>query len=298
MDKNKPKMKQTVIQLMHPGREPSIESGSPSWVVPSNFEEHKRKFLCTPGTYAVKNPEGSGFIESSEASKLVFWGEWEQPSQATAFLPPHGEGYPKAWHEPTLPTTPLTKAPGTMPSCAVSPCTDGFHPNTDPFVFTPGFFYSRCRIKPENRLSRLQPGDLVVFCSFVNDHMVFDTVFVVKRLLKLEDAQRECDLLQSAVGKTGFSANGDCMLYKGANFENLGDQMFSFFPAKIFQPLDSIPRFCRPRVPARLISNSGFSGGNLQSFKIIKAASAYDIWKALVQATLDQDLVLGLGASL
>ncbi|MCE2681187.1 MAG: hypothetical protein LW629_12300 [Burkholderiales bacterium] len=296
-------MTSVTIQLMHPGVEPHIPSGVANCKVEANLKPHKRKFLCASGDYVES--VGDNHLESRpvKSSPLAFWGEWEQPSLAIALPPPHNPSLPKAWHHPELPSNAspiISSAPQSTSKtgCASNEadCVDSQEPNTDPFVFHPGFFYSCCKIKSTNMLSKLNSGDLVVFCSLVSGEMVFDTVFVVAEKLSLKDAHSKSSLFKAAVKRTGFKASKDCEVYQGATIDNKQNGMFSFFPAKPFTHESQIPHFARPKIPAKLISNDYFSGGNLRSFKIIRKNSAAYIWKALVETTLKQNLVLGLSA--
>jgi hypothetical protein len=60
-----------VVQFPHPGGEhdPGNQLRQP-W----NTGKHRRKFLCAPGHYVSDDA-------SIASAALVFWGEWESPSQ-------------------------------------------------------------------------------------------------------------------------------------------------------------------------------------------------------------------------
>jgi len=83
---------QFIVQFPHPGREhnPGSERRQ-SW----NAGDHRRKFLCNPGRYV----SGDG---SLGACALVFWGEWEPPSNIIQRWGPK-DSLPRFLHEPLIP---------------------------------------------------------------------------------------------------------------------------------------------------------------------------------------------------
>ncbi len=108
-----------VVQFMHPGSEhnPRVADRM-EWRV---TDPHARKFVRSPGRYL----DGNGEAYESE---LVFWGEWEGPSDVVDRWDRDGD-LPRFLHEPIWGPPP----------------TPGFRQNTDPWVFGDSFRYSNCK---------------------------------------------------------------------------------------------------------------------------------------------------------
>ncbi len=245
-----------IVQFTHPGPEhgpDSIRGNHKSW----NAGQHRRKFMRAEGDYIA----GNGRLGKGE---LLFWGEWEPPSEVQELATRSDDLHPRWLHSPYLPSV----IPAQRQSAACSPkavskpcsptsCASPHFQNTDPFVFGDCFKYFVCKQwKKANgqvtKLSRLEPGSMILFGSTHGpDSDAFfqlDTVFVVVDYLeyspsnpaKLPKHPAVTDDYLKAVFRMLFSKPDPSIpsdlklrLYFGATASNPVKGMYSFAPARL-----------------------------------------------------------------
>lgn len=217
-----------VVQFPHPGAEHFVPDGDRmEW----NTGNHGRKFLRSRG----RAVDERGQLQSTE---LVFWGEWEAPSQIAQRWPPEGR-LPQLLH------VPVWEEPATM----------SYRQNTDPWVFGETFRYSNCKqLTPRQNPSALQeltPGSVVFFGSKLDGQFVLDTVFVVKDAMPYTPNTPPPTDEAFAVCTVGSLVTDGCgdypfVLYRGATFDEPVAGMFSFSPCRIAAGDDA--RFARPAI--------------------------------------------------
>ena len=213
------------VQFPHPGAEHAPQKWQIGTQVPWNrSKHHHRKFLLSSGCYIDKR----GRLRKGQ---LVFWGEWEPPSNVM-----------KTWSEkgsrPILLQRPVWKRQK-----------PGEAQNTDPWVFGECFRYSNCnqfRGKRRTFLQRLAPGSIILFGSTIGKErkkFVLDTLFVVKhryepgRAPKTDEAFRVCTV-------DTLPSSDQFILYSGATYKLGRDDMYSFVPCRRRDASDF--RFERP----------------------------------------------------
>lgn len=127
-------------------------------IMPWNTEpKHCRKFLISSGRYVADDDE------SVSEAELVFWGEWEPPSEIVTTWPADGH-LPRALHRPYW----FRPRAGTA------------RQNTDPWVFGDHMIYSNCKQPSTPSLQGLRRGSVVFFGSTFNRREFWvDAVFVV-----------------------------------------------------------------------------------------------------------------------
>jgi hypothetical protein len=279
-----------IVQFTHPGPEhgPNKRGGNhKSW----NTGSHKRKFLLTEGEYIVENECRNG--------ELVFWGEWEPPSHVEQFavrgIP--SRLFPRWLHRPYLP--------------AKLPNADGYeadYQNTDPYVFDDNFKYFLCKqYKAKNKaltkLSKLDRGALILFGSTINQNkedafFQLDTVFVVSEFIEYDtsdpNALSNLGIYKDSVFKMAFPKPTDfslkLRLYKGANFQNTVEGMYSFSPAKIWDNQQS----GFPRIPLR---DMDYITNNLNSAPKTTEASLVEVkafWNKIIEISRTNGCVEGV----
>ncbi len=126
-----------------------------------NVDDHRRKFLLAPGSYVDAEDR------HPHRDDLVFWGEWEPPSQIVQRWPRDGR-LPRALHRPFW----------------VRPATAGSRQNTDPWVFGEQMLYSNCKqitgkTRRATSMQRLAVGSVICFGSTLDHDFCVGTVFVV-----------------------------------------------------------------------------------------------------------------------
>lgn len=216
------------VQFLHPGYEPTVPKDG--WVPWNTRGLHRRKFLRSPGKYL----DADG-VEADD--ELVFWGEWEPPSQARA-LSPDKRLDPHWLHTPFRERR------------------EGWAQNTDPFVFGDRFRYSICQqhrgAGRPTQLAKLLPGSVILFGSGLSDAFRLDTVFAVAGVAtkhSRREPPRVDDDYEEVVMKpyyVGHPDNRVHTLYDGATPEKRVGGMFSFFPCKT---LEEAPNgFARPPI--------------------------------------------------
>jgi len=265
------------VQFLHPGGEHGPDDGLlKRW----NDGPHRRKFLIGQGQYL----QGGVPIEE----EVVFWGEWEAPSEVRPISAPPHDG-PNWLHRPFLELP--TSYRGLQ--------------NTDPFVFGDQFHYTGClqhtKFGP-TQLRNMSRGSVILFGSCLHrSTFVVDTVFGVADFVdhSLRDYR---DKLQGRISDMydrvtiapwyANTVQRDKVhrLYFGATFDNPVDGMFSFVPCR---PTDEAARgFARPDVfiPG-LITPS-----QTQNKKLRRVGSSAELkpwWEEVVRQVEGQGLSLG-----
>jgi hypothetical protein len=268
------------VQFPHPGG----EHNPPTDDMPWNVNDHRRKFLISPGRYLDANG-------SQEEGELVFWGEWEPPSRVERRWPASGR-LPRALHRPYW----------------IVPETSGYRQNTDPWVWGDRMLYSCCKqtVGLENRptsMQRLTRGSVVCFGSTVDHEFCVDTVLVVASAepwvpahavgLDVDDAFITC-----TVGSVASSpdAQAEFTLYRGATVDDPVDGMFSFFPARNAQPEPR--RFARPPIRLDGLINPASRQSTLGSRRPLAIDEVHSAWRAVVKQVHEADLVLGVSTEI
>lgn len=225
----------SVVVFYHPGSEYKITPDILSkGVFPWNKEAHHRKFLEAEGEYVANESN------SPQTAKLRFWGEWEPCSYVRKL---QGKS-PKYLHIPfvkrplpVLPTSTVTnRCAGKEGGCGSN------LQNSDPFVFADSFYYGICQqitqggIKSTG-MQKLEKGSIILFGSRVNKEFVLDTVFVVGDRKPYTSDNIVSDLsgfVPSDYPNLMQLTKGHSLVcYKGANFLNPMNGMYSFVPCRI-----------------------------------------------------------------
>lgn len=233
-----------IVQFTHPGKEHGHDKGNPtfkSW----NFRNHRRKFLLCNGKYINSK-------NTVNEDSLVFWGEWEPPSEVSQLYQQNDNSLPKWLQQPLLPNV-LKK--GFVPvDC---------YENTDPYVFEGRFIYFKCKQLRNNnslqtRMAQLEKGSLILFGSTVGNNpktafFQIDTVFVIadyiyydpsKSLPKKMNAYMS-NLFRQVSYDKAFPPNQVqksvvLRFYVGATVDRPINGMYSFSPAKIWDKKNSV----------------------------------------------------------
>lgn len=218
------------VQFPHPGNEHHPAGQAMGW---HRGRTHGRKFMLCRGRYA-------GADGVAVDGEVVFWGEWEPPSEIVARWEPSGD-LPRALHRPYW----------------ITPGDDGFRQNTDPWVFGERMILSNCRQVARGRPSAVQQltrGSVVCFGSTIGGVFCADTVMVIASAetwvpgagadLGAGEAFRVCAAESLSCG--GGRLPGRLTLYRGATIDDPVNGMYSFVPA--LTAARPYPRFARPGV--------------------------------------------------
>jgi hypothetical protein len=275
-DLNIPAPSQFVVQFPHPGREHNPGNARRQ---PWNIGDHRRKFLCSPGRFVSEDG-------SLSDGTLVFWGEWEPPSNIIQHWRKK-DFLPLFLHEPVWERPPA----GGM-----------LRQNTDPWVFGDSFRFSNCQQLRKGRpsaLQRLTPGSLVLFGSAKRKRPEFtiDTVFVVKdsrpfspgKSPKTDEAFRVCTV--ESLLTTG-NADDPFTLYRGATYEARINGMYSFVPCRRANAGE--PRFSRPSIslPGYVNPKSTQSASGANSPR--SATDVCEQWENVRRQVLEAGCALGV----
>ncbi len=242
-----------LVQFTHPGAEHGPDSDNPrhkSW----NTGGHRRKFMQCLGDYVGPNNK----LTHNES--LLFWGEWEPPSDVEPLPPSANDFQPKLLHYPYVPSEIPTGRSSTcappLKSCQAICGKDGTSlQNTDPFVFEDCFKYFVCKqakleFRKATGMTKLDKGSIIVFGSTagkIRTDALFqlDTVFVVADWIEYDPAKPESlqndprvselyyQLVISKALPQGKPNSIKLRLYLGATFGNPIDGMYSFSPARV-----------------------------------------------------------------
>jgi hypothetical protein len=241
-----------IVQFTHPGDEHRPDSENPlhkSW----NTGNHKRKFLLSHGDYIDSTNE-------RKHGELMFWGEWEPPSDVESIDQKQNHLRPKWLHHPYLPDPLPNEGNSSKISHCGKPPIDPHQPayqNTDPCVFGNTFKYFVCKqYKPGNqrstKLSSLDPGSLILFGSTKGRNkkesfFQLDTVFVVSDCIEYDPSdpktlyERVDRIYRESILKMAFptpfslNKNAKLRLYFGASWDNQYQGMYSFTPSQLYQ---------------------------------------------------------------
>jgi hypothetical protein len=218
--------------------------------------------MCAEGDYIADDGRSS-------KGELLFWGEWEPPSDVQKLAGQPDKLHPRWLHSPYLPS--VMPAPSksamdspnaasrtscTPASCALRLDTSLPFQNTDPFVFGDCFKYFVCKqwkktTGKATQLSRLERGSMILFGSTHGTGSAaffqLDTVFVVADYLEYYPSKPETLPKHTAVSDNYLKAayrmmfskpdpripsNLKLRLYFGATDSNRVNGMYSFAPAR------------------------------------------------------------------
>jgi hypothetical protein len=272
----------SIIQFPHPGSEHRVpEDGWTSW----NTKDHCRKFMINNGKYLTDN---SQVVESD----IVFWGEWEPPSERVCSWPAQGD-LPKNLVRPRFPGEPAYN-PGIQ--------------NTDPCIFGDKFRYTLCRQIKSGRataMTRVAFGSMILFGSKKNNAFVLDLVFVVSEDIvphsrtnwsknlkeKISDTYRSVTM-NPMYWDTTIPESLQFMMYEGTPYSSLESEIFSFFPCLPVSSTTEWPRFARPTIELPGIINPE----SATTFKktILNKSEISEAWKCVVSQVREQGLELGI----
>ncbi len=267
------------VQFPHPGAEHNPAGA----VMPWNTGEHARKFLVAAGRYLDPADE----VRDGE---LVFWGEWEPPSQVIARWPASGR-LPRALHRPYW----------------TRPVDGGWRQNTDPWVWGPQMLYSNCKqtIRPGHRptaMQRLTPGSVICFGSAIGGEFCVDIVLVVAAAEPWTPAdetigQRTGAAFRACTAESLASGDGSyamtrLTLYRGATIDDPVEGMYSFVPAMTTGT--PIPRFARPPVRLPGLINPASTQSAYGSSRPLPAHVVRDAWEAIRHQILTAGLALAV----
>jgi hypothetical protein len=272
------------VQFPHPRSEHVPASNQMPW----NVGAHGRKFLVARGSYV--DDDGNGVAEA----ELVFWGEWEPPSQVATRWAPSGF-LPCALHRPFW----------------TRPTTDGYRQNTDPWVWGDRMLYSNCKQttgKPHyrpNSMQRLNRGSVICFGSTLGGEFCIDTVFVVASAepwdpaetveLDADDAFKVCtgqSLLTGEDDPASCAARASLMLYRGATVDDPVEGMFSFVPAR--QADGHGCRFARPPVRLPGFVNPASTQSTRGSKRPLTMGTLHGLWEQVCHQIEAEGLLLAV----
>jgi len=246
-------------------------------VMPWNTGRHCRKFLISAGRYLDDRDDVRG-------GELLFWGEWEPPSDIVTTWPADGR-LPRALHRPSW----------------FRPPADASRQNTDPWVWGDRMLYSNCKQARVGSLRRLTRGSVVYFGSTFGDDFCADTVLVIAsgepwdpadyEGIDADEAFQVCTAASLAAGD-GCSPDTGLTLYRGATLEDPVDGMYSFVPA--MPAATPYPRFARPPVRLPGLINTKSTRGPRGSARPLAARTARQAWASVRRQVLDTGLVLAV----
>ena len=285
-----------IVQFPHPGGEHKADlPGLKLW----NTSAHLRKFLQVTGDYIDENNQ------KQINQKICFWGEWEPPGFVEKIEKVENDLCPKYLHRPFLPNNIMDiKLTKTLQ-------------NTDPYVFDKNFRYFVCKqVKSdkETALARLERGSLILFGSTrgnKRDTAFFqlDTVFVVDDYVEYSTDQdinddRIPEIYKKIVYNLCFpnkitkGCNGKenakplkMRIYSGANYDKPFEGMYSFTPAKVYNPEN-------PGFPRLKLKDLDYMTNNLnasaKSTQVDSICQVQDFWKKIRENCKQQGYVEGV----
>jgi hypothetical protein len=265
------------VQFPHPGGEHNPPTDDMAW----NTGPHRRKFLIAPGRYLDSD-------DQIGAADLVFWGEWEPPSQVERRWPA-SRRLPRALHRPSWgePTRRVRQ-------------------NTDPWVWGEPMIYSNCKQigpRPHRRpssMQRLTRGSVICFGSTIQGEFCLDTVFVVASAepwtpgeatdLTVDEAFKTCTA--GAIAARRSDAHLPLTLYRGATADNPVQGMFNFVPARRADRDDL--RFPRPPIQLPGFINPASRQSTWGSKRPLPLNTLRNNWEAVRHQVLTADLLLAV----
>ena len=253
------------VQFPHPGGEHHPAGSVMRW----NTGGHRRKFLVSPARYLDAG-------DTARDGEVVFWGEWEPPSDIIARWEQSGN-LPRALHRPFWSRPPA----------------DDSRQNTDPWVFGDRMILSNCRQATAGRpntMQRLTRGSVVCFGSTISGGFCIDTVMVIASVetwlpaggadLRAGEAFQFCAAESLSCG--GGRPPARLTLYRGATIEDPVNGMYSFVPC---QPASlPHPRFARPAVQLPGLIAPGRQSP--QRSRSMPADALYDKWETIRRQVL------------
>jgi len=274
----------SIIQFPHPGSEHRVaKDGWTSW----NTESHCRKFMINHGKYLATN---SQVVESD----IVFWGEWEPPSERVFSWPAKGD-FPTNLVRPRFPGQPA-HTPGIQ--------------NTDPYIFGDKFRYTLCKQIKIKRgsatyMTRVAPGSMILFGSPKKNTFVLDLVFVISKDIVPHSRTNWSEKLKERVSDTYRSVtmnpmywdatipeNFQFMMYEGTPYSPLTHEIFSFFPCLPVSSTTEFPRFARPTIELQGIINP--LSKQSQKKTTLNEYEISGAWESVVSQVRNQGLELGI----
>ncbi|MEK4153661.1 hypothetical protein NYE27_01090 [Paenibacillus sp. FSL R10-2779] len=267
--------KPTSIMFNHPGGERVLNSSEiMNKVALWNSGKHSRKYVEVDGEYL------SSLIATPMKAMLGFWTEWEAPS---SFKRVNNtiSGFPLYIHTPLKPAKPNSNQ----------------LLNTDPCVFGDYFLYSNCQQytcqgKQATVLQNLEPGDVIIFGSYVSGHFVVDTVFVIQDVISFNRRHvKSKSIHQVPLWYYDLTLNflmSTHKLYIGATSSQPFSGMFSFFP--------SVTVSQKPCGFSRPVVLNQYNKGRFRGFKYKGLDAPEILWNQVVQETLSAGLMLGISA--
>lgn len=246
-------------------------------VMPWNTGSHCRKFLISAGRYIDDRHD-------VRAGELLFWGEWEPPSDIVTTWRAGGR-LPRALHRPSW----------------FRPPVEASRQNTDPWVWGDCMLYSNCKQARVDSLQRLTRGSVVCFGSTFGDDFCVDTVLVIASAepwdpadhdgIDADEAFQVCTAASLAAGD-GCSPDTGLALYRGATPEDPVDGMYSFVPA--MPATTPYPRFARPPVRLPGLINTKSTRSPRGSARPLAASTARQAWASVRRQVLDAGLTLAV----
>jgi hypothetical protein len=218
-------MNPKIIQFLHPGVQPHLTKNNATFFTKNtgilnwNQGSHKRKYLHTRGDIIGPN---NMYQENQD---IVFWGEWEPPSQFQLLNNPLP--LPQSIHTPIEPG-------------------EGGGANTDPFVFGNRFLYSNCMQKVTNKLGNLPDGSIILFGSEYNKSFLLDTVLVIRNSISMALINKEYikENTDTIFMNTVYNQIGNkkaFKLYLGETYKD-NQEIFSFFPCQKYSENNEFQR--------------------------------------------------------
>jgi hypothetical protein len=306
-----------IVQFTHPGAEHGPDSQAKSHK-PWNYGAHRRKFIRATGDYV----DAQNRLIQGES--LLFWGEWEPPSDVERLAKRPDKFYPRWLHHPYLPAViPTGAASACSPAGNICDpkCAEAGPQNTDPFVFEGAFKYFVCKQARVNftkttGMATLEAGSVILFGSTSGRErkdafFQLDTVFVIKDWIEYDPSDLksvrshpEVSPLydQLALSKAFPKAVGTSIklrLYRGATLSDPVNGMYSFSPARVC----TAPPVGFQRVKLKAtdfktkLKGSEFLTNNLQSAPKYTKGSADEIksaWLEIREASRTQGCVEGV----
>ena len=225
-----------IIEFTHPGGEYvplSKKKDNNVFFTNSNRSEgirywnelpsHKRKFLKIKSSYI--DSIDNYYLKKS---LITFWGEWEAHSKFEKTINTNNKDLPFYLHIPFLDDSEIAHR---------------VH-NTDPFVFGQNFWYTNCKQRKNNFLTKLSTYSIILFGTERANGFHLDTVFVVNKSYSQKELLKIAENLPKQFLETNLlvrdlltDKNRDFIrFYKGVNFYNDKD-IFSYVPCKPFNEI-------------------------------------------------------------
>jgi len=308
---------QKIVQFTHPGAEHGPDSQArshKSW----NYGAHRRKFMRATGDYVDAQNK------MIQGESLLFWGEWEPPSDVECLAKRPDQFYPRWLHHPYLPAViPTGAASGCSPAGNICDpkCTEAGPQNTDPFVFEGAFKYFVCKQARGNftkttSMATLEAGSVILFGSTSgmerkDAFFQLDTVFVIKDWIEYDPSNLKSvrshpevsplydQLVLSKVFPKPAGTSIKLRLYRGATLSDPFNGMYSFSPARVCKaPAVGFQRVKLKASDFKTKPNgSEFLTNNLQSAPKYTKGSTDEItsaWLEIREASRSQGCVEGV----